>query len=93
MSREPASQAPSDAKASAGSVTPAKDGLASRTVEVHAIVPGSVPWAFLGHANVVEMAVISPDGQRILSASVDGTLILWELGVGENTASKRSDRK
>ena len=33
---------------------------------------------FLGHDEAVEIAVVSPDGRRILSGSVDKTLILWD---------------
>jgi WD40 repeat protein len=41
------------------------------------------PGLFLaGHKDKVEQAIISPDGQRILSASVDGALILWDLETG-----------
>jgi WD40 repeat protein len=42
----------------------------------------AAPWrptAFQGHTGNVLSAVFSPDGQRILTASQDGTARLWDL--------------
>jgi WD40 repeat protein/type II secretory pathway predicted ATPase ExeA len=39
---------------------------------------------FAGHSGSVEGVAINPDGRTALSASADGTLILWDLETGES---------
>jgi WD40 repeat protein len=44
---------------------------------------GEVPRVFTGHTSIVSSVAFSPDGQRALSASWDGTLRLWDVATGE----------
>jgi WD40 repeat protein len=40
-------------------------------------------WTFEGHANFVSAVAPLPDGKRVLSASFDNTLKVWDLGTGQ----------
>ncbi|MHC5538241.1 WD40 repeat domain-containing protein, partial [Singulisphaera rosea] len=65
----------------------AVSGSSDKTARVWALPPGRPPGQeppllevahFLGHEDVVETVVVSPDGRRILSGSFDNTMILWD---------------
>jgi hypothetical protein len=49
--------------------------------------PSNVPVGeirkFVGHTNYVQRAVFSRDGKRILSASADSTMRLWDMATGK----------
>jgi WD40 repeat protein len=41
----------------------------------------------VGHMSAIDACVFSPDGNRILTASRDGTIKLWDSATGENLAT------
>jgi WD40 repeat protein len=46
--------------------------------------------AFKGHSNWVGRPCVSPDDKRILTGSHDGTLRLWDLAAGNESAKKET---
>ncbi len=72
--------------------TPRGAGAAVRPPKIEIgpakVVAGTVPEAggpvrFVGHTNVLWDVAISPDGRRVLTASHDGTVGLWEIKTGK----------
>ena len=45
-----------------------------------------------GHLQEVRAAVFSPDGTRLLTTSVDGTVILWDVTTGQNITAMSTQR-
>src|SRR4029079_6039410 len=41
----------------------------------------------VGHASAVMACVVTPDGRRMVSASADSTLKVWDLGTGRPLAT------
>ena len=39
-----------------------------------------------GHADEITAAAVSPDGRRVVTASKDGTALLWQLETGKSVA-------
>jgi WD40 repeat protein len=63
-----------------------------KTVRVWELPPGRAPGEqppvtevahLLGHRAVVEMAVVAPDGRRVLTGSADKAVILWDRESGQ----------
>lgn len=48
---------------------------------------GSLRLTFTGHSRSVNAVAITPDGKRVISASYDNTLKLWNLETGEEIAT------
>jgi WD40 repeat protein len=44
---------------------------------------GEIIRRFVGHDNGVSSAAFTPDGDRLISSSADGSLILWDVETGE----------
>ncbi|HET6883752.1 MAG TPA: protein kinase, partial [Pirellulales bacterium] len=44
------------------------------------LTEGRMVRHLVGHAQSVVVAIFSPDGERLISASTDGTLRLWQIG-------------
>lgn len=48
---------------------------------------GSLLLTFTGHSDSVRAVALTPDGKRVISASFDNTLKLWNLQTGEEIAT------
>jgi len=59
--------------------------VASQDLRVHFVVvkEGRIKYQFSGHRGWVSAVTISPDQQRIASASTDGRLKVWEITTGQ----------
>jgi WD40 repeat protein len=53
-----------------------------KTIEVWEPRRGKVARTLTGHANMIQALDWSPDGQRLVSASADGTVKVWDV-IGE----------
>src|SRR5437867_12682757 len=53
------------------------DGNYGRKAKVRDAVRGTLVAAFEGHDSELKSAAFSPDGTRVLTASLDGTAKLW----------------
>jgi WD40 repeat protein/tRNA A-37 threonylcarbamoyl transferase component Bud32 len=58
-------------------------------VKVWDVSTGELLHTFLGHTDRIEGLVFSPDGQRLGSASVDGTVQLWDFTSGQEILTFR----
>ncbi|GAB1545461.1 hypothetical protein NUACC21_81370 [Scytonema sp. NUACC21] len=46
-------------------------------------IPGKLLFTLTGHSNVVQAVAVTPDGQRLISASWDKTLKVWDVKTGK----------
>ncbi|HEX2570325.1 MAG TPA: AAA-like domain-containing protein, partial [Polyangia bacterium] len=49
----------------------------------------SIPTTLAGHTGAIWRSVFSPDGSRILTASLDGTARVWDAGTGRSLLTLR----
>jgi eukaryotic-like serine/threonine-protein kinase len=59
-------------------------GLRESGVRVWDVATGVQRMFMRGHAGVVQSFSLSPDGSRLATASIDGTVRLWNLASGES---------
>ena len=52
---------------------------------------GRALWTLHGHAAAVTAVALSADGQRAVSSSREGTLVLWDLAQGKALAGFSGD--
>jgi WD40 repeat protein len=55
----------------------------NRTVKLWDLVAGRERATLKGHADQALSVAFSPDGKRLVSGSVDGTAIVWDLATGQ----------
>lgn len=58
------------------------NGIADNTIKLWDVATGKIVRSFEGHTNAVTGLEISPDGQVLLTSSVDATLRLWDVATG-----------
>jgi WD40 repeat protein len=58
-------------------------------VHVWDVANGQELRALRGHAGPVSSVAFSPDGQRLVSASLDGTLKVWDSELGQEILTLR----
>jgi WD40 repeat protein/serine/threonine protein kinase len=58
-------------------------------VQVWDLKTGRGVHALRGHTGLVFLLAFSPDGRRLVSASMDGSVILWDTGTGQQAFSFR----
>jgi general transcriptional corepressor TUP1 len=54
-------------------------GLQGNSVELRSIQTGDLLQQFTGHNRAVRSVEFSPDGRTIISASVDASILTWEI--------------
>ena len=61
------------------------------TVRLREVATGITKAIFTGHASEISHVVFSPDGETLITASYDGTILLWNLTPETETLVKRED--
>jgi DNA-binding beta-propeller fold protein YncE len=61
-------------------------GLFGRAA-IHRLSDGGPLVEMIGHNDVIQTAIFSPDGKRVATASYDRTITLWEVATGKPTRS------
>ncbi|HEV3262220.1 MAG TPA: WD40 repeat domain-containing protein [Gemmataceae bacterium] len=59
----------------------------ARTVSVRDVASGKEVASLKGHEDDITAACLSPDGGRLVTASLDGTARVWEAGAGASFAT------
>jgi eukaryotic-like serine/threonine-protein kinase len=59
-------------------------------VKVWDVTTGQELHTLRGHSGLVPLLAFSPDGRRLVSASMDGSVILWDMATGQEAFSFRS---
>jgi RNA polymerase sigma factor (sigma-70 family) len=67
------------------------DWFAPCAVRLWELASGKQRATFTGHRGPVRCLAFSPDGQRVVSGSIDGTMLVWDASAGE--AGRRGDAR
>jgi eukaryotic-like serine/threonine-protein kinase len=59
-------------------------------VKVWDLTTGQELHALHGHTGFIPLLAFSPDGRRLVTASMDGSVILWDMATGQEAFSFRS---
>src|SRR5579859_2074411 len=84
-------QGEADARATQQAVAEANLTRYDKTVRLWNVATGQEIRQFVGHSDVVWIAVFSPDGKLLATASHDGTVRVWDVASGQEMRRYAAD--